>query len=251
MTELLMDSAYGRMYRDLYERHWWWRAREAQVLHWVRKLTPAGSAQRQPAKILDIGCGDGLTWHRLADFGRVEGIEPDARLVDPASPRRARIEIASFPASRPRETRYDLVLMLDVLEHIEEDRAALRRVASLLSEGGHAIITVPALRLLWSEFDVLNGHRRRYRRKELRQALEAAGLEVVILRYYYVWTVLPLLARRLLFRSDAAGESRFLEVPPAPINRLLRILSVAEHRLTEWLPMPVGSSIFAVARKGP
>jgi len=251
MTELLMDSAYGRMYRDLYERHWWWRAREVEVLRWVRRLLPPGSTQGQPAKILDIGCGDGLTWPQLAEFGRVEGIEPDARLVDPASPRRAHIEIASFPAGRPRDTSYDLVLMLDVLEHIEKDRSALERVASLLSEMGHLILTVPALPWLWSEFDVLNGHQRRYRRGDLRRLLLAAGLEVTHLRYYFVWTVLPLLARRLLFRSDAAGESRFLRVPPAPINRLLEVLSVAEHRLTERLPMPLGSSLFAVARKGP
>lgn len=243
-----MESTYGRMYRDLHERHWWWRAREAHVLRWLRGLM-RGPTRGGGARILDVGCGDGLMWDRLEELGHVEGIEPDARLVNPGSRRRQRIEIASFPAGRPRETRYDVVLLLDVLEHIEDEQAALGRVASLLDAGGHLLLTVPALPLLWSEFDELNGHQRRYTRGTLHAAVEAAGLEIVRLRYYYVWTVLPLLARRMLFRSARAGESRFLRIPPAPVNRLLYRLSVAEHLLGGVLPPPVGSSIIALARR--
>lgn len=240
----LMEDTYGGMYARLHERHWWWRAREVHVLRRLRQLAAGGRG-----RILDVGCGDGLMWNRLEEYGQVEGIEPDARLVAPDSPWRSAIEISGFLEGRPRQACYDFVLMLDVLEHIEDDRAALERVRSQLSAGGHLILTVPALELLWSEFDVLNGHFRRYSKKTLRAVFDAAGLEVVSLRYYYFWTILPLLARRASFAAAEADDSSFLRIPPAPVNRLLELLSRAEHRLGGVVPLPAGSSIIAVGRK--
>lgn len=239
-----MEPNYAEKYRELYTRHWWWRAREAYVLRWIRRL---GRGRR--LRILDVGCGDGLLWPKLTGLGDVEGIEPDQSLVPADSPWRGRIEMGPFPG-RPRSTRYDLLLMLDVLEHIEDDRGALASVAELLDPGGHALVTVPAHMFLWSEFDVVNHHHRRYRRGDLAALLAGAGLDPVSVRYYYFWPVLPLLFRRLLFRASATPKSRFVAIPPAPINALLTAVSNVDHHITSVIPFPFGGSIIAVARKG-
>ena len=238
-----MEADYAASYGDLYARHWWFRAREDHVLRQIARIDPG-----RPMRILDIGCGDGLMWPKLKRFGDVEGIEPDASLIPANSPNRPSIEVAPFPG-RPRQQRYDLIVMLDVLEHIQDDRGALARVVDLLAPGGHYVMTVPALMLLWSEFDAVNGHFRRYRVPPLRQLLQQSGLDVLNVNYYYFWPVLPLLGRRALFRSQDVNSSQFVKVPPRPLNRLLHITSALEHRVTSALGAPFGSSIIAVARK--
>jgi SAM-dependent methyltransferase len=238
-----MEPSYAERYEDLSKRHWWWRARERYVLRWVRRI-----ARGRRLRMLDVGCGNGVIWKCLLEHGDVEGIEPDERLLPPDSPWRPRIEVSPFPG-RPRIERYDLVLMLDVLEHIEDDRSALRAAADLLAPGGHLILTVPALMLLWSEFDVVNRHFRRYRRGAIRKLLEEAGLAVISARYYYFWPVLPLLARRAFFRANAHAESNFLKVPPKPLNAALTALSTVDHWATSIVPVPFGGSIIAIAKK--
>lgn len=241
----LMQAPYSSVYADAYRTHWWWRARERNVLRFVRRY----GRWEGRARILDIGCGDGLIWPALEHLGDVEGIEPDGTMIAPDSPWRARIEVADFLTSRGRDDRYDLVVMLDVVEHIADDHAALARAASLLGDDGVLVLTVPALPLLWSEFDDLSGHARRYTRRSLRAALERAGLTVLDLRYYYAWPVLPLLARRAFFRVAKGEDSAFVKAPPRPVNWLLYRLSLVDHWITRRVPVPAGSSLVAVARR--
>lgn len=238
-----MEPGYAQHYADLYSRHWWWRAREGYVLRWVRRI-----ARGRRLRILDVGCGDGFLWKKLDALGDVEGIEPDGALIAPTSPYRGRIEVSPFPG-RSRERPYDLILMLDVLEHIEDDRAALRKVHELLAPGGHLVLTVPAHMWLWSEFDAVNHHHRRYARRPLARLVAEAGLSVVSARYYYFWPVLPLVARRVLFRAKSAMQSKFVRVPPVPVNAALEAVSTLDHWITSVVPMPCGGSIIAVARR--
>lgn len=244
----LMKSAYSRSYGGFYRRHWWWRAREQQVLHSVRRFA---TWHGRRAKILDVGCGDGLIWPRLAPIGEVAGIEPDAGQIAPGSPVRDRIEVSGFLTARPRPADHDLVLMLDVLEHIEEEQRALVRVRELLGPHGRFVVTVPALPALWSEFDEMSGHYRRYTKRSLRTALETAGLRVLSVRYCYLWTVLPLFARKFFFRAASGEDSSFVQPPPGPVNSLLYAVSLADHALSRRVPVPAGSSLIAVAAGHP
>jgi SAM-dependent methyltransferase len=241
-----MQADYARRYRTLWERHWWWRSREALLLDRIERLRRESPIRR----ILDVGCGDGLFFGPLSRFGRVEGLEPDASLL--GDPRwRPRIRVGTLgPDFRPDEP-YDLVLLLDVLEHIEDDREALRAAWRALQPGGHLLLTVPALPWLWSRHDVANHHYRRYLPRTLREILREAGFSVNTLRYAFAWTVAPLLARRWIAPAGSGpGVADYaVSIPPGPINRALTALSRTDHALGRVLRWPLGSSLIAVARR--
>lgn len=179
-----MDSRYATVYADLYRRHWWWRAREAAVVATIQEL-----ALPRPAQILDVGCGDALFFDRLEEFGAVEGLEVDASLVSAETRQTRRVFVQPFDAAFDPGKRYDLILMLDVLEHVPDPEAALRHATHLLEPGGYLLVTVPALRWLWTSHDDFNQHRTRYHRDELGQELRHAGLAVEALRFLFLWPV--------------------------------------------------------------
>jgi SAM-dependent methyltransferase len=242
-----MQAEYARGYRTLWEHHWWWRSREALVLGWIERLHRRAPLRR----ILDVGCGDGLFFDRLERFGAdVEGLEPDARLVrDPR--RRSRIRNATLGPGAYESGASDLLLMLDVLEHIADDRAALRSVHDALRPGGHLLLTVPALPWLWSRHDEANEHHRRYTPRGLRRVLNEAGLVVETIRFFFAWTVLPLVVRRWVAPAGGApGLADYsVAIPPAPINVALSLVSRVEHAVGQVVRWPVGSSLLAVARR--
>lgn len=242
-----MQADYAQSYRTLWDRHWWWRSREAYVVDRLERVCQraGGTALR----ILDVGCGDGLFFDRLERFGAVEGLEPDGSLV--VDPRwRDRIQIGRLD-DLPSAPRYDLVLMLDVLEHIADDLDALRRVRGILRPGGTLVLTVPAVGWLWSRHDEVNEHHRRYDRRGLRSVLEAAGFGPLEIGYFFAWTVGPLAVRRWLHPAGGGGRRARLDytvkVPPAPVNRALAALSRAERFVGRVVRWPLGSSLLAVA----
>lgn len=240
-----MLSEYATAYRELYERHWWWRARERWILRALRIHRPAGGWR----SILDVGCGDGLMFDRLLELGRsVEGVETDATLVDPSGPHRDRITLGSFDSTFQPGKRYSLILMLDVLEHLGDPAAALRHAVSLLDHDGVFLATVPAFMSLWTNHDVLNQHVTRYTRSELHALAAAARLQLDDARYFFHWTYPAKIAVRAL---EALSHSRPIppHVPPQWINRWLYAASVLEQQLLGWLPIPFGSSILFVGHR--
>lgn len=238
-----MRADYGERYRELYERHWWWRTREAAILELLRAQEPPQGWKR----ILDVGCGDGLLFDRLAQFGEVEGVEPAADLVDNAGPHRARIHIAPFDANFRPGKKYSLILMLDVLEHLADPGAALRHALALLEPHGRLVITVPAFRLLWTNHDVLNHHFTRYTVKSFRSLAQQAGLEIESERYFFQWLFPMKLATRLAERLLRL-EPQPPKIPGPRINALLYGLSRLEYRALNRMPVPFGSSLLVVGK---
>ena len=147
-----MDLEYALQYRTLYNQHWWWRAREHYILNLLRHLPLP-----QPASILDIGCGDGLFFDALENFGTPYGIEPDQNLLSDDSKWRPHIWSIPFDRKFDTDQRFNLILMLDVLEHIDDDVDALQRAVRFLKPGGIVLLTVPALGSLWTDHDVPPG----------------------------------------------------------------------------------------------
>lgn len=240
-----MDPKYGEEYRKLFEKHWWWRSRNELIVDTLRQLRPAQGWKR----ILDIGCGDALFFDRLAEFGDVDGVEPCAELVSPNSPHRNRIYVCPFDGDFRPGKQYSLILMLDVLEHLEDPAGALRHVLDLLAPKGIVIITVPAFMALWTNHDVLNHHLTRYTKQDFRKVSRQAGLQIEEERFLYHWTCPVKLGVRVL-------ESFFHPKPKAPkiparwANEALFWVSRLEQKTLSTLPMPFGSSLMFVGSKG-
>ena len=194
-----MDSDYGQCYEALYRRHWWWQARELMLLDVIHSL-----ALPRSAKILDVGCGNGLFFDKLADFGDVSGIEVDQSLIPADSPYRNRIFGKPIGHPRYRDLRFDLITALDVVEHIEDDRQAIDDMFAMLGPGGKLIVTVPASMMLWDRHDEINRHYRRYSRKTLRTLISGKG-RILRLNYLFHALFVPKLLVNSPFKSAVNG----------------------------------------------
>ncbi|RUL81634.1 class I SAM-dependent methyltransferase [Tautonia sociabilis] len=246
-----MQPDYGAEYARLYREHWWWRAREGILL---KELGALGVRPGSGLEILDVGCGDGLSFEVLGRFGSVRGIEVDERLLDPIAPHRGRISTRPLgdPIYDDPSWRFDLITALDVLEHIDDDRGALSAMAGMLRPGGLLVAMVPAFALLWDEHDERNEHRRRYTAGQLRRMLSEAGLGRVRVRYLFRSLVAPKLAVRLINAGRPPGRRLSQHGIPAPsLNAAARRLCELEDRLLRRVPIPMGSSLLASARRPP
>jgi len=236
-----MRETYARQYAALYRGHWWWRARE----RFLRDALRALPLDADLGPVLDVGCGDGLFFPVLRDWGEPEGVEVDGALVTDEGRARGRIHVGSFDETFQPGRRYRLITALDVLEHAPDEAAFLQRTRDLLTDDGLMVLTVPALRMLWTHHDVINRHRTRYTRGALRSAARKAGLDVLRLDYFFGWVVpVKLLVRfkEALFRP----KSDAVRIPAPPVNALLEAACIAERALTRRTGLPVGSSLFAV-----
>jgi SAM-dependent methyltransferase len=237
-----MDPEYARRYRDLYEQHWWWRAREALILRTLDELRPPEGW----GAVLDVGCGDGLFFDKLQRFGTsVEGVEGDRTLVSEHGPWRGQILVRAFDATFQPARRYSLILMLDFLEHLADPESALRHAVRLLEPQGRIVLTVPAFTILWTSHDEYNHHQTRYTRPRLARLAREAGVRVDSTRYFFQWTCPVKLAQRMKERA-LPGVPAPAGIPPRWANRALYLLSRAEETLLRSLPVPFGSSLLLV-----
>jgi len=245
-----VEAELYQQMRDLEDRHWWFVGRRAIVASLLRS-----SGLPEDARILDLGCGTGGNLAMLSAFGQVVGAELDEHAAQLASDRGlAPVVRGRLPDGLPLDTGvFQCVTLLDVLEHIDDDRATLNAVNRLLAPAGRLLITVPAFPFLWGAHDVAHHHQRRYRARGLRQLLETTGYEIVTLSYCNTW-LFPIAATvRLLRRCFPGGEAggnagAELSLPPAPVNTLLARVFASERH---WLRMglPLGVSLVVLAKK--
>jgi SAM-dependent methyltransferase len=201
--------------------------------------------------VLEIGSGIGTYSSRIATDPKVERltcVEVDPRCVDAA--RKAIDATVHKPtehiigdylgAALPKD-KFDTALLINVLEHLQDDRAAVRKARSELRMDGSLVIFVPAFELLMSGLDRRLGHYRRYTTGSLRQLLEGAGFTVTALRYYNLVGFLGWLWRfRILGRTEQSpGLVRFFD----------RVVLPAQLRVERVLPLPFGQSVYAIAKK--
>ena len=235
-------SVYDNM-AEIDDRHWWYRARREILADLIRRRIPLPPDPR----ILEIGCGTGHNLGTLKRFGRVDAIEIDdsaraiatARLGHP-------VMAAPLPALTGVDAgAYDLVALLDVLEHVEEDREALASIAGKLRPGGRILIAVPAHPWMWSAHDVVNHHKRRYTRRTLRAAIGDAGLRIEMLSWFNS-LLFPLAAAARVAGRITGKEDSDDKLPPGPVNRLFEAVFGLERHAIGRVPLPPGVSLAAI-----
>lgn len=227
--------------------HWWYRARRDILADYLSRY----GGLPDDARILEIGCGTGHNLPMLAQFGSVEAIEIDAAARAIASRRLGKpVGNAPLPAlTGVARGAYDLIAVLDVVEHIEDDVGALTAMAECLKPGGKILITVPAHQWMWSAHDVVNHHHRRYSKKTLGAAIARAGLTHNGLRWFNSLLFPAAVAARAAGKLTGKDDSD--DSPPAkPLNTAFEAIFGLERHLVGRVPLPPGLSIITLASRG-
>ena len=225
--------------------HWWYVARRDILADFIaREVNPP-----KGARILEIGCGTGHNLPMLGAFGEVDAIEIDPAARDIASKRLGK-DVGSSPLpelSGVADGQYDMIAVLDVVEHVEDDVAALAAMAKRLKPGGTILITVPAHQWMWSAHDVVNHHKRRYSKATLTAALERAGLKWRKLGYFNSLLFPAAVAARLAGKLTGKDDSD--DSPPAkPLNAIFEKVFGFERHLLGRVPLPPGLSLIVLAQ---
>lgn len=239
-----MERVVYQQMAELDQRHWWYRARREILATLIRReaLPPA------KARILEIGCGTGHNLAMLGQFGKIDALELDDEARAIAEQRLGR-KVLSAPLpglAGVKDRHYDLIGAFDVIEHVEDDRAAIATIAAKLKPGGKLVMTVPAHQWMWSAHDTVNHHKRRYSKRDLKALIEGSPLKLDKLGYFNS-LLFPLAIVDRLAANVRGKEDADLKLPSRPLNSALETAFGAERHLVGRLPLPPGLSLFAVA----
>lgn len=241
-----MRSALYRQMAEVEERHWWFVGRRAIVESIIKEL-PLGS----DARILDAGCGTGGNLSMLSRYGRVDALEHDEQARRLANEKSlATVVAGTLPHSISLpQGEFDLITLLDVLEHVDDDRGSLQALLALLKPGGYLVITVPCYEFLWSAHDDTHHHRRRYTLSKLRALAKDCGFNVIYDSYFNTLLFPIAVVARLATRLLKARGSSDLKMPHPLLNRALGRVFKLERHLLSRLSLPFGVSAILLATK--
>ena len=232
------------------DTHFWFRG----LRRTTRRLLEAELQGARPTQIVDCGCGTGRNLDWLRELGPVVGVElsPTGLAVARAHQRPvvqgSVLDLPLADASVDLATSFDVIYCL----HDDQEQRALSEMHRVLRPGGLALFNVAALNLLRGSHSPLSGEVRRYTRAALKAHIEAAGFRITRLTFTNCVTFPVMLGARLsdrLLGKANIGSTADLQVPMAPINSALDLALCLESRAITYVNMPIGSSLFCLARK--
>jgi SAM-dependent methyltransferase len=229
------------------DKHWWFVGRRKIIEAVLDKFFKKSSSNN----ILEIGCGTGGNLALLSTYGKLTAVELFDEAIEIATKKNiCPIHKGSIPGNLELEDKFDLICMLDVLEHIEDDSAAANYLASQLNPNGMLLMTVPAYMFLWSAHDEIHHHKRRYTRSGLEAIIINSGLKMKYSSYFntFLFPIIFLarLAGKLLNKAEASDVS----MPSPIVNLALQSIFQLEKFMLKMTALPFGVSILVIAEKG-
>jgi len=227
-----VNAEQFQLHAEIEDQHWWFVARRQILRGLVEQLVPPSPS----ATVIDVGCGTGGNIGAFSDAYDCLGIDTAVDAIHWASRRFPQVQfVRGFApegiAGAMRTA--DLVMLNDVLEHVDDDVGLLRSLVSAMRPGAHLLLTVPADRQLWSEHDVSFGHFRRYTMPRLRRLWSELPIDERLFSHFNSRLYLPVRAVRwwTRWRGKAMGAAGTdFAIPPAPINQALQRLFAGESR---------------------
>lgn len=248
-----MEDTLYQVFAEVGEDHWWFRGRR-EIVRAILRETFGALPTTDRRVIVDVGCGTGAMLGMLTEFGEVRGLEPSPFAVEECKRRygnEVTVRVGSIPDDLDSVCPADVVTAFDVIEHLDDDVAALRAIRECLVPEGLFVCTVPAYQWMWSRHDDLNHHKRRYTKGLLAEHLGAADFQIQRLTYFNTLLFPPIAAVRVLQRlapkkGAREGRSDFALSPPRMNEFLTRTFGM-EARIIRRRSLPLGVSLLAVA----
>jgi SAM-dependent methyltransferase len=243
-----MQKKYENKYHELEENHWWFKVRRNIIFNLLKQYRRSLNA-----KIIDIGCSGGnlLQELNIKGYTNLAGVDLSKQAIDLCHSKglvNTFIE-SGVKTNFPVES-FDVVISSDILEHLEDENGAVKEWNRLLKSSGYLIIFVPAYKFLWCQHDVANMHYRRYSLNDLKEVLNRNGFDIVRISYWNFLLFFPTFILRMSEKvfSRKNGADQLVKFNPF-INNILIIWVGIENRVLSWINLPLGVSVFAVARK--
>lgn len=235
------------LYEDLYQtesNHWWHKAKRAYVVGMI-----GDHADKNKKTILDVGCGTGKNMEELSSLGVVYGIDSsDEALLFCKKRRLKNIQKGLIEKIPFEKNSLDVVCALDVLEHVD-DVEAISEIYRVLKNKGILIFTVPAFSWLWSKWDEVLGHKRRYSPNMLQKLFPDDKWIVKRQTFIHSFLVLPTYLIRLIKSKSNKQYSSDFQLMNPPFNLILGFLSHLEQMAVKRYDMPFGTSLLCVIQK--
>jgi SAM-dependent methyltransferase len=253
-----MNRAQYDLHAEIEQRHWWFAGRRTIVKRLLEQVVPPNP----DALVIDVGCGTGANIAALASSYRCLGLDASAQAIDHARTRFSTVEYqceAGVGGQAARFANASAVLLMDVIEHVEDDFALLSEVLALSSPGAHVLITVPADMSLWSQHDESFGHWRRYDAARLRATWRGLAVEERLLSYFNarLFPIVKVVRGIAKWRRRAAGAAGTdFVMPPGPVNSALESFFAGEAQALDRgidrgsMPYRHGASLIAILRRG-
>jgi len=246
-----VEERFYAEYAEIQHRHWWFVGRRRIIGAFLDARLGDARANNE-RRILDIGCGTGTMLGELRRFGDVHGVDAERAAVEFCHAQgETQVELAHGETVPHPDASFDLVSLLDVIEHVDDDQTLLGEAARVLRPAGELLVTVPAFGWMWGEQDVIAHHKRRYTRPQLLASLDRAGFDVAEVNYFNTFLFPPIaairLVKRLLPQPDEV-RSDFEMNKPGHLNSALTRLFSSEAGLVARRRLPFGVSIIALAR---
>ncbi len=244
------DSEYKKMSR--FEEFYWWHRGKVHLLNSL--MSVYFKEKKGKIRILEVGCGTGENLNVLKDWGDVSGFDISQEAVNICKGRgfgNVYLEDIGKMNATAHAEQYDLIVALDVLEHIQDDVFAMKQVQSMLKPGGLFFVNVPAHKFLWSEHDEALQHKRRYNSVELKQKLTDVPFKVIKFSYFISTLFLPIALFRMYnsFFGRNAYPSTSYVILPSWLNTFLTNILRVEANFLKIHNLRVGTTLIAVAQK--
>jgi SAM-dependent methyltransferase len=248
----LKQEIYKLTY-ELEESYWWYIARRKIIMDQLHSLFM--NKHKKPL-LLDVGCGTGKNLIDFSEFFETYGVDASIEAINFCRRRGLNnIKILdSFNTKlikNPFHKKFDMITMLDVLEHIQNDIQYLKIIKKWLKKDGMLFLTVPAYQWLWSGEDHVSNHFRRYSKKQLLETISRSGFTIKKISYFNTF-LFPLQAFTLLMKRwlfpESINQTNLHEMPKI-INELLERIMSAELPFLKTIDFHFGGSILCICQK--
>lgn len=237
------------MYFELEKREkddWWFVGRRKIILTFLKKYL----RKKHDLRIIDIGCGAGGIVDLLGRYGTVTGVDKDKHIVNYNKKNGRKVTCGNLDKLNFSDNSFDLVTLLEVLEHVDDDMNGLKEVNRILKPKGIFFISVPAFPFLWSSHDYASHHKRRYTKSDLLKKLTESGFRVLNITYFdsFLFPVILIYRFWTNMRGKEPYKSNFIDYPWV-VNGFLKLIFCSEAFFLKYFNFPLGVSLLVIAKK--